>query len=108
MTVAEPQKSAGSTAARWLSSMWLYTVLRFGLFFALWGLLFLAGLRGVFAPLVALFLSVPLSLVLLARPRARLAATIEERVNLRKAARDDLDRRLSGETDNPDDQNIAG
>jgi Protein of unknown function (DUF4229) len=85
------------TFAGWMGSMWLYTVLRFGLFFALWGVLVLAGLHGYIAALVAVVLSLPLSYVLLARPRARFAATIEARVNAHRDNRAALDQKLSGE-----------
>lgn len=81
--------------------MWLYTILRFGLFFALWGLLVLVGLHGLFAPALALVLSVPLSLVLLAGPRARFTQQLEARVEARRADRHELDSRL--EPDGPDD-----
>ena len=64
--------------ANWMGSLWGYTILRFGMFFALWGLLVLVGLTGLFAALVALVLSVPLSLVLLAGPRARVASSSAE------------------------------
>jgi hypothetical protein len=74
-----------------MGSMWLYTLLRFGLFFALWGLLLLIGLRGLLAPLIALVLSVPLSLVLLARPRAAFTRQLEMRVEARRAERERLD-----------------
>ena len=77
--------------------MWLYTILRFGLFFALWGLLVLAGLEGFIAAVVAIVLSLPLSYVLLARPRARFAANIEQRVNAHRENRAELDQKLSGE-----------
>lgn len=80
-----------------MGSLWLYTLLRFGMFFALWGLLLLAGMSALFAAFLALVLSVPLSLVLLARPRARVAANIEERLNAHRAARADLDSRLDPE-----------
>ena len=80
--------------SRWMGSMWLYTVLRFGLFFALWGVMELVGLRGLVAALVGLVLSIPLSLVLLSRPRAAVAGNIEQRITARKHARDDLDARL--------------
>lgn len=83
--------------ANWMSSLWLYSLLRFGMFFALWGLLVLAGLSGLFAALLALALSVPLSYVLLARPRAKLAATIEARVQAQRAERAHLDSRLDPE-----------
>ena len=86
----------------WMGSMWLYTVLRFGLFFLLWWLVVLAGLGGFLAAVVALVLSVPLSFVLLAAPRDRFAANIEARVNARREAQADLDEQLSG-NDHEDD-----
>lgn len=79
--------------------MWLFTVLRFGLFFALWGLMVLVGLHGLFAAFVALVLSVPLSLVLLAKPRAAFTRQLEARVNARHEHRAELDARL--DEDNP-------
>ena len=81
--------------------MWLYTVLRFGLFFALWGILELLGVHGFLAPILALVLSVPLSLVLLARPRAMFTRQLEARIEARKQARDAFDARL--EPDETDD-----
>jgi hypothetical protein len=91
VTEREP---AQPSFAGWMGSMWLYSLLRFGLFFALWGLLVLVGLHGFFAPLVALVLSVPLSLVLLARPRARFTQQLELRVEARRAEREQLDAKL--------------
>jgi hypothetical protein len=85
------------TFAGWMGSMWLYTILRFGLFFALWGVLELAGLRGFVGAFVALGLSVPLSFVLLSLPRARFAARLEQRVIARREYRSELDQKLSGE-----------
>jgi hypothetical protein len=80
--------------------MWLYTVLRFGLFFALWGILELLGVHGFLAPVVALVLSVPLSFVLLAKPRAMFTRQLEARIEQRKQQRATFDARLeSGETD---------
>jgi O-antigen ligase len=94
------QHPAEPSFAGWMGSMWLYTILRFGLFFALWGILVLVGLRGFVAPVVALVLSVPLSFVLLARPRARFAQQLEARVNARRVERQELDSRLEpGERD---------
>jgi O-antigen ligase len=90
---ARPERRKVSFGA-WMGSMWLYTILRFGLFFALWGLMVLVGLKGVMAALVALLLSVPLSFVLLAVPRARFAAHIEARVAERKAERERIDTEL--------------
>jgi hypothetical protein len=83
-----------------MGSMWLFTVLRFGLFFALWGLMVLVGLHGLFAAIVALVLSVPLSLVLLAKPRAAFTRQLEARVNARRDQRAELDARL--DEDDPD------
>jgi hypothetical protein len=82
-----------------MGSMWLYTLLRFGLFFALWGLLVLIGLSGFLAAAVALVLSVPLSLVLLARPRAAFTRQLEMRVEARRIERERLDGRLEPERD---------
>jgi Protein of unknown function (DUF4229) len=95
------QRPAQPSFAGWMGSMWLYTILRFGLFFALWGLLVLLGLHGFAAPVLALVLSVPLSFVLLARPRAHFASQLEARLAARRADRAELDSRL--ETDEPDD-----
>jgi O-antigen ligase len=85
------------TFAGWMGSMWLYTILRFGLFLALWAVLVLAGLHGLVAALVAVVLSLPLSFVLLARPRARFAANIERRVEAHRSERAELDQKLSGD-----------
>jgi hypothetical protein len=94
------QPSFGS----WMGSMWLYTILRFGMFFALWGVLVLAGLHGFVAPVVALVLSMPLAFVLLARPRARFAANLEARVNAQRVRRESLDDELSGGPAGADDE----
>jgi len=98
LTVSE-QPAKQPTFAGWMGSMWLYTILRFGLFFALWGLVTLAGLHGVLGALAALLLSVPLAFVLLSVPRARFAANIEQRVNAHRESRADLDEKLAGEDD---------
>lgn len=88
---------SGSNFRSWMGSMWLYTVLRFALFFALWGILLLAGLGGLVAAAVALFLSIPLSFVLLAVPRQRFAAQIEARVDAHRVQRERLDSELDPE-----------
>ena len=90
------------SAFGWLGSMWLYTLLRFGLFFALWGIVELLGVHGLLAALLALVLSVPLSFVLLARPRQRFVQQLERRVDVHRAARADLDKQLDPDSD-PDD-----
>src|SRR4051794_4515429 len=93
--MTEPSKPP--TFAGWLGSMWLYTILRVGLFLAIWGIVVLAGLPAFIAALVAAVLSIPLSYVLLAAPRARLASNIEARVDAHRHDRAELDAELSGE-----------
>ena len=85
------------TFKRSMGAMWLYTVLRFGLFFALFGLLWLVGVKGFLGAVIALVLSVPLSFVLLARPRQAFARVIEQRMEARKQRQVDLDTRLQGD-----------
>jgi O-antigen ligase len=91
---SEPAPEAQSGFGSWMGSMWLYTILRFGLFFALWGLLVLLGVHGILGALVAVALSIPLSYVLLARPRAHFAAQLEQRVNASRVRRSQLDTEL--------------
>jgi hypothetical protein len=93
----DERQSIERSFAGWLGSMWLYTILRVGLFLALWGLIVLAGLHGFAGAFVALVLSVPLSFVLLSVPRARFAARLEQRVNVHREARAELDEKLAGE-----------
>lgn len=90
------------TFGRWMGSMWLYTVLRFGLFFALWGVMELVGLRGLFAAFIGLVLSIPLGLVLLRAPRAAVAGNIEQRIDARRQARADLDAQLDPDPESDD------
>jgi O-antigen ligase len=80
-----------------MGTLWLYTVLRFGMFLVLWGLLYLLGVGPLTAALIGLVLSIPLAYVLLARPRARLAQNIELRVQARQQYREDLDAQLDPE-----------
>jgi hypothetical protein len=87
------------TAGQFFGAMWLYTALRFGLFFALFGLLWLVGVKGFLGAVIALVLSVPLSFVLLAKPRAAFAAVLEQRVNARRARQAELDAELRGDDD---------
>jgi hypothetical protein len=93
---AQPQPDLPGFVA-WMGSLWGYTLLRFGMFFALWGVLLLVGLGGLVAAMLALLLSIPLSLVLLAGPRARVAQNVERRVDAARAARRDLDAQLDPE-----------
>ncbi len=87
-------RQQGPGFGSWMGSMWLYTLLRFALFFAVWGVLVLVGLGGLLAAGIAILLSIPLSYVLLARPRARFAANIEARVNANRERRAQLDSEL--------------
>jgi transposase len=77
--------------------MWLYTLLRFGMFFVLWGVLYLARVPTLLAGVIALALSVPLSYILLRKQRERVARNLEQRVTARQAERADLDAKLSGD-----------
>ncbi len=102
MTELPPGEPAESvprkpTPAQTLGAMWLYTLLRFGLFLVLWALLWLARVPGLLAALIAVVLSVPLSFVLLRRQRERMAANLEQRIAARQAQQHQLDTRLSGE-----------
>lgn len=95
----EPSESVPRkpTPAQTLGAMWLYTLLRFGLFLLLWTLLWLARVPGLLAALIALVLSVPLSFVLLRRQRERMAENLEQRIAARQAEQHQFDTRLSGE-----------
>jgi len=90
-------RQRGPTPGQTLGAMWLYTVLRFGLFLALWGLLWVARVPSLLAATIALVLSIPLSYILLRKQRARLAANLEQRVTARQTQRRGLDTKLSGE-----------
>ena len=90
----QPADQPQSTFRGWMGSMWLYTVLRFGLFFALWGIVYLLGVNGYLGLIIALVLSVPLSLLLLRKPRERFTQQLELRMQARQASRADLDAQL--------------
>jgi hypothetical protein len=91
-----------------LGAMWLYTVLRFGLFLALWGLLWLARVPGLLAATIALVLSIPLSYILLRKQRAKLAANLEARVIARQSHRHTLNAQLAGEDAPPASEDASG
>jgi hypothetical protein len=91
--------SAQSGFGRYMGAMWLYTVLRIVLFFVLFGLLWLLGVTGFLGAIIALALSMPLSYVLLSRPRQAFAALIEQRIEARRVRQADLDAKLSGDDD---------
>ena len=84
---------------RWMGTMWLYTLLRIALFLVLFGLLWVLGVTGFLGAIIALALSLPLSYVLLAKPRQAFAAQIEQRIEARRARQADLDAKLSGDED---------
>jgi hypothetical protein len=82
-----------------LAALWVYTLLRIALFGVLFGVLWLFGVRGLLGAIIALLLSVPLSFVLLARPRQALVAGVTGQVEARRARTNELDARLSGKAD---------
>ena len=96
------------TPGQTLGAMWLYTLLRFGLFLVLWALLWLARVPGLLAGLIAVVLSVPLSYVLLRRQRERVASNLEQRILARQARQQEFDARLSGEDRLSDEGRPAG
>ena len=79
------------TFGRQLGTLWAYTGLRVGIFLVLWGLLFLVGVGGFLAAVIALILSIPLSYALLRGQRAALSATIEQRIAYQMQRRHNLD-----------------
>jgi hypothetical protein len=88
---------------RSLGIFWLYTLLRFAMFAVIWLVLWLLGVGALLSAAIAVVLSVPLSWVLLARPRRALAANIEDRVNARVFKLDELGARLEGDAGEDDD-----
>lgn len=76
---------------------WLYTGLRVLVFLVLFGALWLVGVRGLLGALLALVLGIPLSIYVLAGPRRRLAAALQDHVDARGEHQADLRRRLNGE-----------
>jgi hypothetical protein len=95
------------TPGQSLRAMWLYSLLRFAVFFLLFAILWLARVPFFLAAVISVFLSVPLSYVLLRRPRERLARNIEQRVAARQRATENLDAKLAGgetRADKPDDR----
>jgi ABC-type bacteriocin/lantibiotic exporter with double-glycine peptidase domain len=77
--------------------MWLYSLLRIGMFLVLWGLLWVARVPVFLAAVIALVLSIPLSFVLLRKPRERLAQNLERRIQSRLSKSENLDAKLSGD-----------
>jgi predicted Kef-type K+ transport protein len=94
----------GPSFKRSMGTLWMYSLLRFGLFGVIWAILYAIGLEWFLAALIALALSIPLSLVLLARPRAMLSQNIEQRIERQKSRRADFDARLEGADGNDDPQ----
>jgi len=74
---------------------------RLAIFAVAAGLLYLVGLRSFYLVFAALALSVPLSVVLLRRPRQALAGDIEARVERAQANRRDIRSALRGDDDEP-------
>jgi hypothetical protein len=95
----ENAPSVGRSFTRSMSLFWLYTLLRFGLWALLWLVFWLVGLSVLVAAAIAVVVSIPLSWLLLSRPREALAANIEERVNRRVRQRGEFDARLAADAD---------
>ena len=75
----------------------VYTAGRLLVFAGVAAVLYLLGLRGFLLVAAALLLSLPVSYLLLAGPRAALGAEVERRVAGRRARREDLRSRLRGD-----------
>ncbi len=90
------------TSTHPLAALWIYTALRIALFAVLFGVLWLVGVNGLLAAAIAALLSLPLSYVLLAKPRARLAEGFHEQFAARKARTAEMDAELSGEDTSAD------
>lgn len=82
-------------------AFWIYTIARFAMFVVLALVLWLVGVPYLFAGLIAIVVSVPLSWFLLAKPREAFARTIEARVGQRQERNADLGKRLEGEAPEP-------
>ena len=95
----DPPDISPPSFGRSMGTLWLYTILRFAVFGVLFGILWLLNLRGFVGVILALLLSLPLSWVLLAKPRAALSDTIERRLVARRAHREQLNARLQGDDD---------
>ena len=102
MTGAPPRGRRISHPLAWF---WIYTGLRVAVFAIILGLLWVSGVRGLLGAAVALVLSVPLSYVILARPRARLTEALHDRLMGRRQRTEAFDAQLSGDngpTGDPD------
>jgi hypothetical protein len=70
---------------------------RLGIFAVLAGILYLIGLRSFYLILAALLLSVPISVVVLKRPRQALAGDLEARVERKRTTKQNLRAALRGD-----------
>ncbi len=84
-----------------LAWFWTYTALRLALLLAIYGLLWLCGLDGFVGAAVALLLTIPLSYVVLARPRAAMVASMDLLREQRRARTNALDEQLNTDTAEP-------
>lgn len=78
-----------------LAWFWIYTGLRLALLLAVFGLLWLFGLAGFVGAAAALLLTIPLSYVVLARPRAAMVASMDVLRAQRRSRTNALDEQLS-------------
>jgi hypothetical protein len=95
----ETERPARKRRRNPLAYFWVYSLCRISLYLVLFGLLWVFGLGGLIGAAVALILSVPLSYVLLARPRQAMTAAMLDRLTLRQERTADLDEQLSGGID---------
>jgi hypothetical protein len=80
-----------------IAALWVYTLARAAVFGLLFGLLWLFGVRGLLGAAIALVLSVPLSYVLLTKPRAALTDSVHDRLDARHERTVALDAELAGD-----------
>lgn len=86
-----------------LAWFWIYTALRLALLLAIFGLLWLFRLGGFVGAAVALLLTIPLSYVVLARPRAAMVASMDLLREQRRARTNALDEQLNTDIADPTD-----
>lgn len=99
MTDTPKTPSAAST----LGAMWLFTLMRFGVFGVIFVLLLLGRVPLFWAGVVALVLSIPISFVLLNRQRQKLVDNLAARMTAHQARSATLDEQLSGGETSDDD-----
>lgn len=80
-----------------LAWFWIYTGMRLALLLAIFGVLWLCGLGGFVGAAVALLLTIPLSYVVLGRPRAAMVASMDRLRDQRRTRTDAFDQEVAAE-----------